>query len=409
MLKYHEDLPIPMKILRKQYKMLRKHNHHHKGSPHDDKRLKCNGLTHQYYIEKEALENRIKEFCDSRKSFEGHKKTSIGERYNEGKANDVVLSMDFAQHTTISKSECHRYMMMFAGHEYHTCDPHYPILNRHNWKHGGKVHIPHKDVTFGVEPKSGNNPACEPFPYYHLVNRERKEKPWADRDSMKRMISSFCERFNRNPHREAGTHEARGYVYGSGSYKVHIAALWTDDFSISSKYCEEQLLHIAVDGCHGNEPIYNPTNKKYGSRVIVQGKLLLSIQPYSVPDEYPPKEIDQHGHFIEPKCDKPKHGDPPKDKVTELIKEYCTAETQVGDKKIVHWTFGPDALCLKASSTWASPNAYRQGASVCRDVPRDAFKHSCEYAFERININCECSSDALPEVLHQKLITKKPS
>lgn len=313
---------------------------------------KCNGLGTTTYATVDAIADAIDDFCSQ--SFVGDpNKPGPSKKYNENKPNWLEFRVDWKAAFTMAGDECRVLFKTISD----GCDGNQPVFNPHNVKHGGVIEHP-KGAILRLTPKSGSNPQCEGPSY--------DNKNWIDRDAAKIAATEFCTGHTlKNKAGEQATQESTVW----NSYKVTVGALWIKDFNLEVQDCIDQLVGVAVDGCNGNDPINNPTNKKYGAPFLNQDGVLLALVPTNKPSEYPPDEKDTKGNIIEPKCN---DGDrniwPPPEEMEKAINDFCVDGHDFGTGKH-SWRSGFVQLKIEISAKEVdAQSTYQQGQSVCRSV-----------------------------------------
>jgi hypothetical protein len=315
---------------------------------------KCNGIGTSTWGEVLAIDDAINDFCGAKNIVGSPNAPGPSKEYNQGAAkNWMQLRIDWKSGFAMGADECVAlFEIISAG-----CDGNEPTFNPHNLKHGGSIDHP-KGATLTLTPKSGTNPICEGIPY--------KDKNWIDRDAAGTAAYEFCNKHVLD--QKAGGRATEDATI-SLSYKTLVGALWTKDASMSVQDCIDRILHIAVDGCDGNDPINNPTNKKYGSTFADGSGIVFAIFPSNMPPEFPPDELDPHGNLIQPVCDGGEPSANPSFILDQSLDDYCVDGHDFGERtyEFVDGSLPPRAANLRiATDKLDALKVYGQGPSVCR-------------------------------------------
>ncbi|KAK2748215.1 hypothetical protein FQN55_004491 [Onygenales sp. PD_40] len=313
---------------------------------------KCNGLGTTEYADPEAAVEAMNDFCGSAALVGGPNKPGLSKEYYANGENWLELKIDWKAGFTMGSDECFVLFKTIAD----GCDGNEPLFNRYNYKHGGSIKHP-KGAILTFTPKAGGgNPACEPTPY--------DGKNWIDRDAAEVAISQFC--YNHDLNQVKGE-RAEADLTSGNSYQVTVGALWTRDVGVDPEDCIDKLLHVAVDGCAGNNPFNNPTNKKYFSTLFnTDDGIMYAIAPRNQPDEYPPDEINHSGDVIEVECDGEASPSPDAGMLQKAMDEYCIDGNNYGKGL---WVQPASILSLKLTISTSEADGqatYQQGDSVCR-------------------------------------------
>src|SRR5436190_22505673 len=88
-----------------------------------------------------------------------------------------------------------------------------------------------------------------------------------------------------------------------------------------------------IHNCDHNQPIVNPTDKKFGGTYVEDKRLVIIVSPETNPDEFPPDDRDPDGNIINPSCDSDKQPWPANGGTGEMdegIDEYCQEGNNLG-------------------------------------------------------------------------------
>ncbi|KAK2784160.1 hypothetical protein FQN53_008769 [Emmonsiellopsis sp. PD_33] len=314
---------------------------------------KCNGLGSRNYVEHDSIPAAIEDFCGASswladQSIEGPRK-----EYNTDNKNSLRLEMHWTGHFTMAADECRFLFQTIAD----GCDGNEPVFNPHNYKHGGRIDHP-QGATLVMTPLSGIQPACEPLPY--------AGKNWIDRDAAYGAALEVCNSNDLNL-QPGGRITAETTAAKTYSFKIGI--LSTTGAKITSEDCLAQF-RATLDSCAGNDPINNPSNKKFGSAFSNYDGTVYSFWPLNSPPEFPPEAKDLSGRSITPHCDDGNGIFLSSADLETWISNYCVDGRDFGSSSSDFWLPFNQYYHLEIATgeVPAPEKVYPWGISVCRQV-----------------------------------------
>ncbi|PGH21349.1 hypothetical protein AJ80_03400 [Polytolypa hystricis UAMH7299] len=337
---------------------------------------KCNGLGTSTYAETRAIADAAKEFCGAGTIKADPKRAGLVKDYNKNSKNWIQLEMVSTKSFDMPASECVGLFKILSD----GCDGNEPLFNPNNYKHGGSIEHP-DGAILKITPKSGKNPICEPMPY--------EDKNWITRDAARFAATDLC-------HNHSLKHKARNRLTATTTveklYKIEMGILWTKDGDLNERECIDNFVKIAADGCAGNDPKNNPSNRKFRSTFLNDDGILFAIGPRSKLAEYPPNGKDRDGKVIEPKCDKlvswkPKREEPLGEKT---INAYCVDGKDYGVGIRNHYDIPLFGTRITTKEVDAE-KTYQQGERVCRHGDKFRGKinaKECKEALKKISNRC---------------------